>query len=302
MSTPTYRLDKSCVVQSLGHQRREFIFNFVSIMSEMTMQTDPLTVLHPYRVAHLSVEIAEALSLEEAIKEEVYLAGILHDTGKMYIDSNILKKETSLTDEEYNILKNHSVYGANIVKSVTGSGKMAVFVKHHHERYDGRGYPSSLKGKEIPLISRIISVADAVDAMLSQRIYKPSRTVSFVTQELLKNSGSQFDSYLTDIAINILFNSKTKELDLSVDSILWGNLTIITTKGTYAVQGAFITYGCGHFFRSNTFNFLTKVSRTEIIEAELAFCISHNIVFEYQVQLDYFEENQVYIHRIKRIL
>lgn len=294
-----YILDKLCVMKYLGYKKNESVFNLVSIMSEITLENDPLTVLHPYSVAQFSVQIAEALTLNDSTKEIIYFAALLHDIGKIYLDVNILRKETSLTDKEYITLKNHSTYGANIIKSMTSLDDISFFVKHHHERYDGAGYPEGLKGETIPLASRIICIADAIDAMFSQRVYKPSRPEKYVIRELLQNTGKQFDPELVDIAISILASSLEKPFNPLSSSITWSTLTLITTRGTYSIQGTLMTYGFGHFFKSNKFNFLSAIGEGELIDAILFMHTSHNTILEFQAQLDFYEENQVYISHIK---
>ncbi|MDF2877550.1 MAG: rpfG1 [Clostridia bacterium] len=294
-----YILDKLCVMKYLGYKKNESVFNLVNVMSEMTLESDPLAVLHPYAVAQFASQIADVLALDDFTKEEIYFASLLHDIGKIYIDINILRKETSLTDKEYITLKNHSIYGANIIKSITSLDDISFFVKHHHERYDGAGYPDGLKGESIPLQSRIICIADAIDAMLSQRVYKPSRSDQFVIRELLQNKGKQFDPELVDIAIDILSNCSEETFNPLSSFITWSTLTLITTCGTYSIQGTLMTYGFGHFFKSNKFNFLSAIGDGEVIDAILFMHTSHNTILECQAHLDFYEENQVYISHIK---
>ena len=129
-------------------------------------------------------------------------AGYFHDIGKIAIPSKILNKNGKFTEEEYDQVKRHSEAGYQILKSVEEYSSMAEYVLCHHERWDGKGYPRKLKGTEIPLISRIISVADSFEAMTGQRLYKDALDKQEAISELKKNSGTQFDAEIVEIFIN----------------------------------------------------------------------------------------------------
>jgi len=278
----------------LSYKNKELVFDLITMMSEITLATDPLTVLHPYAVADLSKKIAISLQLDEFTTKRIYYAGLLHDIGKMYIDANILTKQTSLTHDEYANLKKHSIYGANIIKSMLNLDDISLFVKHHHEWYDGKGYPSGLCGHEIPLESRIIGIADAFDAMLSPRSYKSARDINFIINELLKNSDTQFDSNLVNITIEILSTASEEIQSLCTDYILWSTLIITTRFRTHSVQGSLIKYSSRHFFKSNKFNFLSDLDKEEILDVQIHIH-NNNQFFKLKVGLDAYEENQVYI-------
>ena len=161
---------------------------------------------HSLRVAEYSKKIAEQLGKNKTECKEIYYAALLHDVGKIGIPDNILCKNGRLTNEEYEVIKNHSVMGKQILSGISEYPYLSIGANFHHERYDGRGYPDKLKGNDIPEIARIISVADAYDAMTSNRSYRDAMPQANVREEIVKGSGTQFDpeiakvmQYLMDI-------------------------------------------------------------------------------------------------------
>jgi len=165
---------------------------FQSLITSIHLR-DHYTERHSVNVTGLAVSTAEALNCSEKEIESIRIAGMLHDIGKIAIPDNILLKEGRLTDEEYTIIKKHPTIGENILKAVALMDTERKIILHHHERWDGRGYPDGLSGKEIPLLSRILSVADSFDAMITDRPYREALTIDVAIGELQQNSNSQFD-------------------------------------------------------------------------------------------------------------
>lgn len=130
--------------------------------------------------------------------------GLLHDIGKIGVPDSILSKPKKLTEEEYNIMKTHVDIGGEILKDFTHIKNVADGAKYHHERYDGKGYNTGLKGEEIPLTARIIGLADAFDAMTSNRVYRKAISMDHVIDELKKGKGTQFDPSLVDILLGLI--------------------------------------------------------------------------------------------------
>lgn len=195
----------------------QFIESFIEILETK----DTYTRGHSNRVAHYSVAIARAMELTKEEIDLAHISGHLHDIGKIGISDNILLKTGRLTDEEYESIKKHSDYGYNILSKVEVLSEHAVIIKHHHERWDGKGYPSNLKEDEIPLISRIISVADAFDAMTSSRSYRKSLTFSAASEELKKNIWSQFDGSIVDIFLKkILPNLNENDFNRDIKNFI----------------------------------------------------------------------------------
>ncbi|MBO5552468.1 MAG: HD domain-containing protein [Lachnospiraceae bacterium] len=154
---------------------------------------DKYTHGHSARVADYSRKIAEVSGKSEEECEEIYFSALLHDVGKIGIPIEIINKNGRLTDEEYETIKKHPVIGEEILSSISEYPYLSVAAHYHHERYDGKGYPTGLKGEDIPEIARIVAVADSYDAMTSKRSYRDSIPQSKVREEIVKGAGSQFD-------------------------------------------------------------------------------------------------------------
>lgn len=165
---------------------------------------DAYTHGHSTRVAEYSREIARRAGLSEEEVDQVYFAAMLHDVGKIGVPDSIITKEGRLTDEEYAAIKAHPVIGKQILSSISRSPYLSIGAHHHHERYDGKGYPDSLLGEDIPWIARIIAVADAYDAMTSKRSYRDTVPQHKVREELVKGSGTQFDPVYAHIMLSML--------------------------------------------------------------------------------------------------
>ncbi|MDD2481980.1 MAG: diguanylate cyclase [Lutispora sp.] len=156
---------------------------------------------HSHRVSQLCKNIGKALGLSEGEIEELKTVGLLHDIGKIAIDENILNKPGKLTEKEWLEIKRHPEVGYRILSTVNDMAEMGEYVLAHHERWDGKGYPKGLNNKEISLQSRIITIADAYDAMTSERSYRSAISKEAAIDELKKNMGHQFDPYITKVFI-----------------------------------------------------------------------------------------------------
>ena len=169
---------------------------------------DERTSQHSHRVALYSVMIAQALGLPQADCESVRKTALMHDIGKIGIPDSILNKPARLTDDEYAVMKSHTLRGAEILKDFTLIDHVVEGALHHHERFDGRGYPNGLKGEEIPLFARIIGVADAFDAMTANRVYRKQMDFGYVMDEMRKGQGTQFDPQMVDILLKLIDEGK----------------------------------------------------------------------------------------------
>ncbi|MGN0347754.1 MAG: HD-GYP domain-containing protein [Lachnospiraceae bacterium] len=165
---------------------------------------DPYTAGHSRRVAKYSRMLAEQLDYSEKELEEIYCAGLIHDVGKLGIDNQIINKDGKLSDEEYEEIKKHPLMGYEILKNISIRGNFAYGAKWHHERMDGRGYPDGISGDEIPLIARIIAVADAYDAMTSRRAYRDIMSQEKVREQIEQGMGSQFDEKIAGIMLSLI--------------------------------------------------------------------------------------------------
>jgi diguanylate cyclase (GGDEF)-like protein/putative nucleotidyltransferase with HDIG domain len=167
---------------------------------------DHYTQGHSQAVARLATQLAQQLGLTELEIEEIRLAGILHDIGKIGVPESVLNKPSRLTDEEYQVMKSHAALGGKILEplKVQAIEHIRRMVRHHHEYFDGRGYPDGLSGEEIPLGARILTIADCFDTIVSERAYKPGRTFEEAFAELQRCGGSQFDPGLVDAFVRSL--------------------------------------------------------------------------------------------------
>ncbi len=177
-----------------------------AIMSILSMLADKYEEerVHSERVSELCMTVGASLGVTGEDLEELRMAGMLHDIGKIAIPDRILDKPGKLDDDEWVIMKQHTFYGYNILKAADEYTNLALYALTHHERYDGNGYPKGLKGEEIPLYSRIISVADAYEAMTSDRIYRKRLSDQDALNELKRCSGSQFDPKIIDVFMDIV--------------------------------------------------------------------------------------------------
>ena len=176
---------------------------------------DTYTKGHSDRVAYYSRMIAKEMGFDENEQERIYVGGLFHDIGKIGIPDSILQKPDRLTDDEYSEIKNHPLIGAQIISAASIFEDILPIVKHHHERFDGRGYPSSLVGKNIPIYARIAAIADAFDAMTSDRQYRPRLTFEQAIGEIIKNCDIQFDGEIARKFVDVIQREKEKvEIEL----------------------------------------------------------------------------------------
>lgn len=172
--------------------KRQFLQTAEALATAVDMK-DPYTGGHTRRVTYFCTCIAECFGLAPDELEDLKLSAILHDIGKIGIQDSILGKKAPLTVEEFEIMKRHPEVGYEIMGHIEGMERVVWGLRYHHERYDGKGYPLGLSGEQIPLIARIVAVADAFDAMVSNRPYREGLTSAEALQEILDQSGKQFD-------------------------------------------------------------------------------------------------------------
>jgi diguanylate cyclase (GGDEF)-like protein/putative nucleotidyltransferase with HDIG domain len=192
----------------LSNQMRSTYMEYTNALVKAVDAKDPFTKEHSQNVSARAVEIASAIGLSETEIEVIKYAGLLHDVGKIAVSQDILVKKEPLTHEEYELLKKHPVIGVNILKDIRFLEKEIPLILHHHERFDGKGYPHGLKGREIPVGARIIAVSDAFDAMTSGRGYKESVSLEKSIAELKRGSGTQFAPDVVEVFVKILENKK----------------------------------------------------------------------------------------------
>jgi HD-GYP domain-containing protein (c-di-GMP phosphodiesterase class II) len=173
---------------------KELFMGSIRMLANAIDEKDPYTRGHSERVAYYSAVMAKHLGMSDEEVEKVHLSGIIHDVGKIGIEDKILRKAAALTDEEYEIMKQHPTKGRHILEAVPLLKEMAGAGLMHHENVDGSGYPDGLKGDQIPLLGRIVSVADAFDAMTTDRPYSKAMTFDAALARLRFLAGKKFDS------------------------------------------------------------------------------------------------------------
>src|SRR5271169_4573302 len=175
--------------EQLGALRSSLICAFNQLLDLKDLNTG----VHSTRLAEWALHVGGELGLDEPGLKDIEVAALLHDIGKVGIPDAILNKPARLTDEEYALMKKHPEYGCAVLRQIPGMERASLIILHHHESFDGSGYPGNLKGEEIPIGSRIVSVIDAFDAMVSWRPYREGLPFEEAERRLMQARGTQFD-------------------------------------------------------------------------------------------------------------
>lgn len=187
-----------------GNYIKKLNLQAVQALAQALEAKNPYTKGHSERVAEVSEHLAITLGLPHAHVERIRIAGMLHDIGKIGVPESVLLKPEKLTDPEFELMKKHPVDGQNILRPIASLFDILPTVYHHHERYDGKGYPMGLKGDAIPLWARILGVADAYDAMTTDRPYRKAFAKDVAAKEIARCSGTQFDPAIARAMCEIL--------------------------------------------------------------------------------------------------
>lgn len=185
----------------LYREEKKILINYIKVWTKYLEQYTPIHTKNMVRLIRL---VGKKLRLSELETKSLEYASLLHDVGKIQLPAVILKKEKPLTEEEYKIIMKHPRRGVELIKNLDILKPVVPIILHHHERYDGKGYPSKLEGEQIPLGSRILSVIDSFDAMFFGRPYKKKMDLAGVETELKKQRGRQFDPKIVDSFLKIL--------------------------------------------------------------------------------------------------
>ena len=182
----------------LYQEQEEMFYQTAESLADAIEKRDPYTGGHTQRVTLYSLIIARYLPLRSIEKKWLKIAAVLHDIGKIGIEDQILKKPDQLSPEEYDVIKHHSDLGAEIIEHIRQLKEIIPGVKYHHEQVNGRGYPDGLKGEDIPMIAKIVSVSDTYDAMTTDRPYRSALTKEAAIKELKRCCGTQFDRQVVE--------------------------------------------------------------------------------------------------------
>ncbi len=186
------------------HRQKRLTDQLMHALARVADENGRYTHDHSERVALYSMEIAKRMGKSRGEQYEIYQMGLLHDIGKIGVPDDIIGKADSLQQDEYDLMKKHPMFGAKILQHITEIPGLAVGARWHHERYDGSGYPDGLSGTAIPEEARIIAVADAYDAMSSQRNYSGVMKQKKVRDEIERGKGTQFDPDIADILLKMI--------------------------------------------------------------------------------------------------
>jgi len=190
-------------IKELEEQQRSLMNSVICGFNQLLDLRDLGTGVHSTRLAEWAVRVGRKLGIEEIDLHQLEVAALLHDIGKIGIPDSILKKEGKLTDEERALMNKHPEYSWSILRLFPGLDKASLYALHHHESYNGRGYPGGLKAGEIPIGSRIVAVIDAYDAMISNRCYRKGFPHEEAIRRLVADSGAQFDPIVVQAFVEI---------------------------------------------------------------------------------------------------
>ncbi len=185
-------------MKELEEQQQALMKSVICGFTQLLDLRDLGTGVHSTRLAEWAVRVARDLGISQSDVYQLEVAALLHDIGKIGIPDSILKKEGKLTDNERAVMNKHPEYSWSILRLYTGFEKASLYVLHHHESFNGKGYPAGLKGEEIPIGSRIVSVIDAYDAMISNRCYHKGMPHEQAIEILVDKAGTQFDPIVVD--------------------------------------------------------------------------------------------------------
>ncbi|HJW91943.1 MAG TPA: diguanylate cyclase [Anaerolineales bacterium] len=227
--------EKNTILEKSAGEIHKLNEGLLEALAEVIDLRDPFVLGHSRQVSHYAVLMAGRLQLPERQIEFIRKAGLLHDIGKLGISESILFKPTSLSPEEYHIVKQHVILGADILVTSHALRNLIPIIRYHHERFDGRGYPDGLKGQEIPLEARIIGVADAIEAMASDRPYRRGLQQSEIILELKAQSGSQFDPMVVNAFLEMIESDGESLIVNSARKVPLSNLSEGIKAGSEAV-------------------------------------------------------------------
>lgn len=278
--------------------------NMIDIFIDILEQKDPYLSNHSYNVANWCREIGMELGFSREELNQLAFAGLLHDLGKCMIDSKVLNKPETLTEEEYAIIKYHILYSYKISKNllghIEGLDDIPRIIKYHHERYDGKGYPSGLKGDEVPFESYIIGISDSVDAMLTNKPYKKAMPINAVIRELYREKGKQFHPQLVDIMVDRLTKAQNQLKETHYHTVGLSSLIISYEEKVVIIEGTLFNMGNYYIFNPDEESKVDGIDLSKISNVEMVVKKLNNLNY-YEIKLEDLIDNTFYISSIKLI-
>jgi putative nucleotidyltransferase with HDIG domain len=204
--------EKNIILEKNAEEINKLNDGLLDTLAEIIDLRDPYVLGHSKRVTSYAIKIAERMGLNPKQVEHIRKGSLLHDVGKLGISMDILAKPGALTSLEYEKIKSHPEIGARVLEINPSLRILIPIVRHHHEFYNGKGYPDGISGRQIPIEAHVVSVADAIEAMASDRPYRKARTTQYILNELKKFSGIQFDPKVVEQAIKLLESEEFDEV------------------------------------------------------------------------------------------
>lgn len=221
-------------VEEKTKQIEQISFETIATIASMIEAKDSYTKGHSVRVSEYSAKLAKRLGWEDEKIQNLKYIALLHDIGKVGIPDSILNKPGKLTEIEYEIIKSHTTIGGDILRDIETIPGVSVGAKYHHERYDGKGYPTGIAGNEIPEVARIICICDAYDAMNSRRVYRDKLSIEAICEQIEAGKGTQFDAYFAEVFLELIQNGELSvEEDISnknMEKTLSGESTLLLNQ------------------------------------------------------------------------
>lgn len=301
-------LEQFCYRLQMVFLNYEKLFLIIDSYSEMLATKENYLPFHMSNVANWCIKISNELHLKPKEHLILYGSAILHDIGKLAIPDSIVNNTGKLTDTEYETMKLHPVKGYMMLKAVFYGiyylADIPIVVKHHHEHYDGKGYPDGLKGEAIPYLSRILCVADALDAMMTSKSYRKPKTIEESILELKKGAGNYFDPELTQIAIDILENTVDHSSVVMLNQSKFVNGASISFH--YKDLNTHLSYSGnlilrndkGVFIINSSENLRANLELSKVYHVSLSFFENHDF-YEFTAIITGIEDNRIEVAELK---
>ena len=301
-------LEQFCYRLQMVFLNYEKLFLIIDSYSEMMATKENYLPFHTSNVANWCIKISNELQLSPKEHLTLYGSAILHDVGKLAIPDAVVNKDGKLTDEEFKTMKLHPVKGHMMLKAVFHGiyylSDIPVVVRHHHEHYDGNGYPDGLKANEIPYLSRILCIADALDAMMTNKTYRKPKTTEESIAELRKGSGNYFDPELVKVVTSILENSADHTSVVTLNQSKFVNCASISFH--YKDLKTHLSYSGNLILRNNKGVFIlnsserlqTDLDMSKLYHVSLSFFENHDF-YEFTATVTGVEENRIEVAELK---